>query len=46
MYSGGQNAYDGNFDAFGAPTTPGEPHYKNNFTQLVYGGKAVNQPIF
>ena len=45
MYSGGQNAYDGNFDAFGAPTTPGEPHYKNNFTQLVYGGKAVIQAL-
>lgn len=45
LYSGGHNAYDGNFDAFGAPATSSEPNYADNFTQLTYGAKATIQAL-
>jgi len=45
LYSGGHNQYDGNFDAFGAPATNGEPNYAGDFTQLTYGAKATIQAL-
>jgi len=45
LYSGGHNNYDGNFDTFGAPSSLGQPNYRNDFSELVYGGKATIQAM-